>query len=270
MRKLLSLIILSSIFGLSLYSQCDPRLIMKIPENPDHFIKSFAAFMPGENDSILKYTLMLHEGVNYKIEVFETDDFRGGASYSLYEGNKLIGTNYAKDSGKNHPSFSFKCQKSLAYDIIVRKIKNGKYCASWVIQEVKDSGESYFDFSQANKGPEKKKENFVVVDEMPEFIVGKGIESFKSWIQQHLVYPEEALKAGISGKVFVNFIVDEKGDVVDVKIVRGVDPILDKAAFNLIKSSPRWEKPGIQRGKKVRVAFTFPIAYALKQEKKEK
>lgn len=268
MRKLLSLLILSFILDLPLFSQCDPRLIMKIPENPDHFIKSFAAFMPDENDTILKYTLLLHEGMNYKIEIFETDEFIGGASYSLYEGNKLIGTNFTEGSGKSHPSFNFKCQKSLSYDIIVRKMKKGKYCASWVIQEVKDSGESYFDFSGANKGTEKV--NFVVVEDMPEFIAGKGIESFKNWIQQNLVYPEEALKKRISGKIYVTFVVDEKGDVVDVKIVRGVGPILDKAALDLIKSSPRWEKPGMQRGKKVRVAFTFPIAYVLKPEKKEK
>ena len=267
MKKLICLMMFTIIASWPVFSQCDARLSMKIPDDPDHFIKSFDAFMPYENDSVLKYTLLLHKGNNYKIEVFEPDEFKGGASYSLYEASKLLGTNYTKESGKSFPSFKFKCEKSQVYDVVVRKKGSGKYCGSWVIQEMKESGESYFEFSNPQKTGDGHDETFFVVEDMPEFIKGTGVESFKKWIAQNLVYPEEALKKGISGKIFVNFIVDEEGNIVNVKIARGVDPILDKAAFELIKKSPKWEKAGSQRGEKVKVAFTFPIVYALKPKK---
>ncbi len=269
MKKLINLLLFILVVSRTLFSQCDPRLSMKVPEDPDHFIKSFAAFMPNDNDTVLKYTMLLHSGVNYKIDVFETDEFRGGCTYSLYEGNKLLGTNFAKTSGKHSPTFKFRCQKSMVYEMAVRKTRPGKYCASWVIQELKDSGDSYFEFSNHEEPAKGHKETFIVVEEMPEFIKGTGAESFKEWIAQNLVYPEEAIAKKISGKVYVSFVVDEEGNVVNVKIARGVHPILDKAAHELIKRSPKWEKAGSQRGVKVKVAFTFPIAFALKPKKSD-
>ncbi|HJX71316.1 MAG TPA: energy transducer TonB [Bacteroidales bacterium] len=270
MKNLIHLMVLVLLTTWQVFSQCDPRLSMKVPDDPDHFIKSFDAFMPDENDSVLKYTLLLHQGARYKIEVFENDEFKGRASYSLYEGNKLLGTNYEKDKVKPFPSFDFICQKSLVYDMVVRKEGKGKYCASWVIQEMKDSGESYFEFADSGKTDTDQDGIFNVVDIMPEFIADRGVASFLEWIAQNVVYPEEALKEGISGKVFVNFVVDEDGNVVNAKVIRSVHPILDQAAFELIKSSPRWAKPGIQKGIKVKVAFTFPITYVLKPKPKDK
>ena len=264
MKKLMHFMFLIFIACWQVNSQCDPRLSMKVPDNPDHFIKSFDAFMPYKNDTVLKYTLLLHQGKKYRIEVFENDEYRGGATYSLYEGNKLIGTNYAKARGKSYPSFDFICQKSLVYDMVVRKNVSGKYCASWVIQEMKESGEGYFEFSDQEASGKGDENIFVIVDHMPEFIEGKGMEAFRDWIAQNMVYPAEAIQKGISGKVFVTFVVDENGNVIRPKVVRGVDPILDKAAFELIKSSPRWFKPGSQRGIKVKVAYTFPLKYELK------
>jgi TonB family protein len=264
MKKSINLMMLGLLAGWQVFSQCDARLSMKVPDDPDHFIKSFDAFMPNENDSVLKYTLLLHKGIKYKIEVFENDDFRGGASYSLYEGDRLLGANYTKETGKNFASFEFKCQNSLVYDMVIRKIIRGKYCASWVIQEMKDSGESYFEFSDPKKSGEGHDDIFVVVDEMPEFIAGQGVEPFKVWIAKNLVYPDEAKEKGISGKIFVNFVVDEEGNVVNAKVIHAVHPILDQAALKLIRSSPKWEKPGVQKGSKVKVVFTFPITYALK------
>ena len=86
------IIILIVIFfaGWQTYSQCDPRLSIKPPEDPNHFVKSFEAFMPNENDTVLKYTLLLHEGIDYQIEIYEAPEYLGKATYSLYEGNKVI------------------------------------------------------------------------------------------------------------------------------------------------------------------------------------
>jgi len=106
-----------------------------------------------------------------------------------------------------------------------------------------------------------EEEVFFIVEDMPSF-QGKGQEGFREWIAQNLRYPEIAAENGISGKVYVQFAVNSKGEVVDAVVVRGVDPALDKEAVRVVMSSPKWE-PGKQRGKPVKVQFTFPINFVL-------
>ena len=95
---------------------------------------------------------------------------------------------------------------------------------------------------------------------MPEF-PGGDLE-LRKYIAQNIQYPEIAKENGIQGKVFVQFVVNQKGEVEQVKVVRGVDPSLDKEAVRVIQSLPKW-KPGSQRGKPVKVSFTVPINFQL-------
>ncbi len=104
-------------------------------------------------------------------------------------------------------------------------------------------------------------EVFFIVEEMPDF-KGKGPDGFREYLGKNLNYPKIAAENGISGRVFVRFIVEEDGSVSNVTVVKGVDPALDAEAVRVIKNSPNW-KPGKQRGQKVRVSFTFPINFAL-------
>jgi protein TonB len=106
-----------------------------------------------------------------------------------------------------------------------------------------------------------EEEVFFIVEDMPSF-QGKGQEGFRSWIGVNLRYPEIAAENGISGKVYVQFAVNSKGQVVDAVVVRGVDPALDKEAVRVVMASPKWA-PGKQRGKSVKVQFTFPINFVL-------
>ena len=106
-----------------------------------------------------------------------------------------------------------------------------------------------------------EEEVFFIVEDMPSF-QGKGQEGFRSWIRQNLIYPEIAAENGISGKVYVQFAVNSKGQVVDAVVVRGADAALDKEAVRVVMSSPNWA-PGKQRGKPVKVQFTFPINFIL-------
>jgi protein TonB len=106
-----------------------------------------------------------------------------------------------------------------------------------------------------------EEEVFFIVEDMPSF-QGKGQEGFREWIAQNLRYPEIAAENGISGKVYVQFAVNSKGQVVDAVVVRGVDPALDKEAVRVVMASPKWT-PGKQRGKAVKVQFTFPINFVL-------
>lgn len=108
---------------------------------------------------------------------------------------------------------------------------------------------------------EAEEEVFFIVEDMPQF-QGGGKEKFREYIFENLQYPPIAAENGISGRVFVQFAVDAQGNVVDVVVVRGVDPALDKEAVRVVKSSPKWT-PGKQRGRPVKVQFTFPIVFVL-------
>ncbi len=106
-----------------------------------------------------------------------------------------------------------------------------------------------------------EEEVFIVVEDMPKFKGGKS-DGFRKYIANNLDYPQEASEMNIEGRVYVQFAVNSKGEVVDVVVVRGVHPLLDEEAKRVIKSSPRWT-PGKQRGRPVKVQFTFPIAFQL-------
>ncbi len=106
-----------------------------------------------------------------------------------------------------------------------------------------------------------KDQVFVVVEEMPEFPGGEI--ALREHLAKAIKYPEDAKKAGIQGKVFVTFVVDKTGHVVDAKIARGASPSLDKEALRVTESLPDW-KPGKQRGENVAVSYTIPIQFALK------
>ncbi|MDX9695225.1 MAG: energy transducer TonB [Bacteroidales bacterium] len=106
-----------------------------------------------------------------------------------------------------------------------------------------------------------EQEIFLVVEDMPTF-QGQEKDAFRVYIQQNLKYPPIAQENNISGRVYVSFVVDRDGSITNVQVVRGVDPSLDKEAVRVVKSSPKWS-PGKQRGRAVRVSFTFPIVFQL-------
>lgn len=101
---------------------------------------------------------------------------------------------------------------------------------------------------------------FVVVENMPEF--PGGDLALLKYIANSIQYPTIAQENGIQGRVLVNFVVDKDGSISNAKIARGVDPAIDKEALRVIMSLPKW-KPGLQRGKPVRVSYTVPISFQL-------
>jgi protein TonB len=108
----------------------------------------------------------------------------------------------------------------------------------------------------------QEEEVFYIVEDMPTFNGGDPATEFRKYIAQNLQYPEIAAENGVSGRVIVQFAVDRTGKVVDAVVVRSVDPALDKEAIRVVMSSPKWT-PGKQRGKAVKVLFTFPINFVL-------
>jgi len=103
---------------------------------------------------------------------------------------------------------------------------------------------------------------FALVEEKPKF-QGGDANTFSKWVSQHLDYPEIAKENGVSGRVMVQFTVNPNGTVSDVKVLRGVDPSLDKEAVRVIQSSPKWT-PGKQRDRAVKVTYQFPVIFQLR------
>ena len=105
---------------------------------------------------------------------------------------------------------------------------------------------------------------FQVVEQMPEFPGGMG-ECMK-WLQANIKYPKEAKEKGEQGRVILQFIVERDGSVTDVKVVRSISLALDAEAIRVASAMPKW-KPGMQKGKVVKVKYTLPVMFSL--EKKE-
>ncbi len=103
---------------------------------------------------------------------------------------------------------------------------------------------------------------FQLVEEKPSFMGGDANE-FSKWVNKRLVYPEIAKENGVQGRVTLQFTVEKDGSVTKVKVLRGVDPSLDKEAIRVVSSSPKWA-PGKQRDRAVPVTYTFPVYFQLR------
>ncbi|HET6569101.1 MAG TPA: TonB family protein [Rhodothermales bacterium] len=109
--------------------------------------------------------------------------------------------------------------------------------------------------------PPPKDEVFTVVEQMPTF--PGGLQAMYEWMQKEFEYPEIARKAGVEGKVFVQFVVGNDGAIRDAQVVRGIGGGCDEEALRLIKAMPKWI-PGKQNGRAVSVKFSMPITFKLK------
>ncbi|MDR0661090.1 MAG: energy transducer TonB [Prevotellaceae bacterium] len=100
-----------------------------------------------------------------------------------------------------------------------------------------------------------------VVQEKPLFMGGDA-NNFSKWVSGKVVYPTIAQENGVQGKVFLTFRIAADGSLTDIKVLRGVDPSLDKEAVRVVSSSPKWT-PGRQHNKAVPVRYTFPVNFTL-------
>jgi protein TonB len=107
----------------------------------------------------------------------------------------------------------------------------------------------------------EEQEIFTIVEEMPSFPGGDA--ALMKYLGSNIKYPAIAKDAGIQGTVYVTFVVDEKGEVKDAKVLRSIGGGCDEEAIRVVKSMPKW-KPGKQRGKSVKVQYNLPIRFTLK------
>ena len=138
---------------------------------------------------------------------------------------------------------------------------------SEIIEDVDINIDAEIDFSsqmdmpapppqEEEESAEEEEDFFVLVEEMPELI--GGLQA----LQKEVEYPERALRANIEGRVYVQFIVNEKGEVENPTVIRGIGGGCDEEAIRVVKLAEF--KPGMQRGRPVRVQFNLPVIFMIR------
>ncbi len=136
-------------------------------------------------------------------------------------------------------------------------------------EEVKDvqvstktqEGTAVVDLPPENPVVAEETTPFTIVEEMPTFPGGE--EKMISYISSHVKYPQIAKENGITGRVYVKFVVDKEGKIKDATVLRGIGAGCDEEALRVIRTMPDW-KPGKQNGRSVPVFFNLPINFSLK------
>lgn len=132
-------------------------------------------------------------------------------------------------------------------------------------QQVKKMDETVYEFSTKDITDIKikKVDNdsiYQIVEVMPEF--PGGMDKMMDYLSKNIKYPEEAKEKGISGRVFLSFVVEKDGAVSNVKVVKGIGKECDDEAVRVVKAMPKW-KPGLMKGKLVRVNYMLPVNFKL-------
>lgn len=119
--------------------------------------------------------------------------------------------------------------------------------------------------ARADTAKEKEPQIFCYVKEiMPEFPGGEA--ELLRFIQAHKVYPEEARKLGLEGRIIVSMMIDTMGCATPDGVIRGVHPLLDSAALDVIRKMPRWKPGETLGGHRVAVRYTLPITFKLEKD----
>lgn len=114
--------------------------------------------------------------------------------------------------------------------------------------------------AQPEPPKEEEQKVFDVVEEMPSFPGGQA--ELMKYLHDNIRYPVVAEENGVQGRVILTFVVERNGSITDIKVVKPVDPSLDKEAIRVVKGMPHWI-PGKQNGSSVRVKFTLPVIFRL-------
>lgn len=134
-------------------------------------------------------------------------------------------------------------------------LRSGYLCAQTQAVALTESPQSGAGTTEA---PASAPTVYHVADEMPAF--PGGPEAFQKFLRKELKYPDEALRRGVSGRVFVRFIITHEGRIRDAEVVKGLGSGLDQEALRLVRIMPWWT-PGRISGQPVWVAYTLPIVF---------
>jgi protein TonB len=108
--------------------------------------------------------------------------------------------------------------------------------------------------------PDASANEFLPVEQQPEF--PGGTAALRAFLEKNLRYPAEAARAGVSGRVYLSFVVGANGQISDVTVTKGLGFGCDEEALRVVKTMPRWT-PGRQSGRAVKARFNLPLVFAL-------
>ena len=231
-----------------------PKFKMKINDKSEWTYQSSSVFREGPNDVFLTRESIITEYA----EVQKALAYNNGAiAKSIFTRLQNEDYNVKATTSSIDPHAQY-FSESVADEIDEEKIR--KEMDSWIAKQavrdnsaIKKSNESRVDDEAIPIG---------LVDKQPSFMGGNA-NKFSHWVGQHLVYPEIAKENGVQGRVTLQFTIQADGRLTNVKVVRGIDPSLDKEAVRCVSTSPRW-KPGTNQGKPVSVTLTFPVLFQLR------
>jgi len=146
-----------------------------------------------------------------------------------------------------------------------------------VMESTKTTAGSSYGTDNLNKKPEthevveeKPKEvekpkyeepvNMAMVEQKPQFPGGDA--AMYKWLSQNINYPAQASEEGISGKVYIQFVVEKDGSITNAQVARSKHPALDAEAVRIVRNMPRWS-PGRNNGQPVRVTYILPVTFRL-------
>ena len=157
-------------------------------------------------------------------------------------------------------------QSIIDYDTMERELE---YVYNYSVALI-NGPKPIFNPSDLSKLTKSKGDDTVVpyydCDYRPSFLGSRDPRVFlEKWVYTYMKYPKEAVKNGIQGRVLVDFVIDEKGKIRDVKVLKGVDPLLDAEAVRIISASPDW-KPGWLMGKKVKSRMSLYVEFRLEKK----
>jgi TonB family protein len=274
--KSISVIVLSLVITISCYSQTDTIIYLGAnnkPSDKEHAHTFLELTKMSENQYNLSEFQKRDDNwkPNYtnKINVINDSTLR----MTMYRNGEQQSVMYRKASKKEDGFYHFKdFYKDGTLNEEGKSVNLFPLFREGQIKRYYDNGElaqlAFFKKNQMvsnqnwNKDGSKYLDNiFYNAEVRPEF--PGGDEELSKVISQKMVYPEEARQNGIYGRVYVQFVITEDGNMDGVRVIRGVAPVLDEAAIQIIKSiNTKW-KPGYIDGKKVRVAYGVPINFVL-------
>lgn len=207
-----------------------------------------------EKDKLVTYQGVV---VDKDGKAVEGAEFFVDASYKLPKDQSYL-------TGKNG-NFSFKAFENAKMVVIWKK--DGKMMGVPVtVNKENNSNMKIVMNREWQNPPADDPDNpvFEVVEQMPEFPDG-GMSGLMQFLSKNIRYPINAQKSGTQGRVTVQFIVNADGSISNIGIIRGADPELDGEAVRVISTMPNW-KPGMQKGKAVRVKYTVPVMFRLSDD----
>ena len=155
-------------------------------------------------------------------------------------------------ASRNYPYSSSEPTEIIVDDIYEPPIEDFVFSSEDIGQDV--------DIPEMIEETDEAPMTFIRVEEMPVFPGGE--KALLKYIAANVKYPVICIETGVTGKVYVSFVVDEMGKVVDVSVARSPDANLSSEALKVVRNMPLWT-PGKQRDKTVRVAFTIPVHFVL-------